>query len=189
MNLNVLMVAILTASIAGLMVTAASAVSAQANVCEANSSPVDASDPDITVGSPTAGSTVTSPLTVTGEARTFESTVQVGLFGPDGVEIAATFGTAAAPDVGQHGPFSISLDFPVSAATDACLWVFEDSAKTGEPINVVQVPLSLEPVGPPTTGRGALSAGNQSFVLYAVALGAVGVTVAGTAILFRRRIA
>lgn len=91
------------------------------NVCEPNPGPVDPAGPDIVVDSPSSGQTVTSPLTVTGQARTFEATVQLALFGADGEEIATTFGTAAAPDAGVHGPFSIGLDFAVTGSTDALL--------------------------------------------------------------------
>jgi hypothetical protein len=137
------------------------AAQAQTNVCQTNPSPPDAADPDITVTSPTSGATITSPVTVTGQARTFESTVQVSLFDADGDEIASTFGTANAPDVGQHGPYSISLTFSVSADADACLWVYEDSAATGDPINVVQVPVRLDVAGLPSTGTGGPGATEQ----------------------------
>lgn len=129
-----------------------SAALAQADVCQANPSPPDAADPEIIVDSPAAGNAVTSPITVTGQARTFESNVQVALFDSDGSEIASTFGTAQAPDVGIHGPFTIMIEFPATAPGDACLWVFEDSAKSGDSINVVQVALLLEQPALPSTG-------------------------------------
>ncbi len=125
---------------------------AQEGICYENPGPVDPADPSIIVDSPTAGATVTSPLTVTGQARTFESTVQVAVFDVDGTKIASTFGTAAAPDAGVHGPFSIPIEFSVAVPTDGCVWVYEQSAQTGDPINVVQVPVRLQPAQLPSTG-------------------------------------
>ena len=161
---------------------------AQTNVCQANPSPPDAADPDITVSSPAANATVTSPLTTTGQARTFESTVQVALFDASGDEIASTFGTANAPDVGQHGPFSISLTFSVSADADACLWVYEDSAETGDPINVVQVPVRLQPAELPSTGAAQPESDSIAGTAFVAALLAAfgGATLAAGALLRRR---
>ena len=165
----------------------------QTNVCQTNPSPPDAADADITVSSPTSGATITSPITVTGQARTFESTVQVSLFNAAGNEIASTFGTAQAPDVGQHGPFSISLTFTATTAADACLWVYEDSAATGDPINVVQVPVRLQGSQLPPTGRGgpagaegAPASGGQAVALVAL-LATLGAGSVGGATLLRRR--
>jgi hypothetical protein len=152
---------------------APNAALAQTNVCQANPSPPDSADPDIIVDSPAANATVTSPLTTTGQARTFESTVQVSLFDASGTEIASTFGMANAPDVGQLGPFSISLTFSVSADADACLWVYEDSAETGDPINVVQVPVLLEAAELPTTGGAQPDSDGLATSLLAAALLAV----------------
>jgi hypothetical protein len=135
---------------------------AQDGPCQSNPSPVDAADPNIIVDSPTANASLASPITVTGQARTFESNVRVTLFDSAGNELADTFGTAVAPDVGQHGPFSIDISFSVSAPTEACLWVFEDSPETGEPVSVVQVPLTLTAAaGLPSTGSGLSGINSQ----------------------------
>jgi hypothetical protein len=161
----------------------ASLAYAQEGPCQSNPSPVDAADPNIIVDSPTANTSLASPITVTGQARTFESNVRVTLFDSAGNELADTFGTAVAPDVGQHGPFSIDISFSVSAPTEACLWVFEDSPETGDPVSVVQIPLTLTAAaGLPSTGSGLSGISSQraavlmlsGFALAASGLSAVG---------------
>jgi Immunoglobulin-like domain of bacterial spore germination len=165
---------------------------AQGGVCQANPSPVDEADPSIIVDSPTAGSTASSPLTVSGQARTFEANVVLTLFDASGNEIATTNGLAA--EGGVLSPFSIDISFSVSADTEACLWVFESSAQDGSPINVVQVPLTLSasgeplsPVVPAATGTGD---GDDSSVPPAVVLAglaALAITLTATGAFIRRR--
>jgi hypothetical protein len=41
--------------------------------------------------------------------------------------------------------FSEAIAFSVSQETLACIWVYESSARDGEPIHVVQIPVTLEP--------------------------------------------
>ncbi|MEX1254327.1 MAG: Gmad2 immunoglobulin-like domain-containing protein [Dehalococcoidia bacterium] len=149
---------------------------AQTNVCQTNPGPPDAADPDITVSSPTANAMVTSPVTVTGQARTFESNVQVRMFDASGAEAGSAFGTANAPDAGQLGPYTIELTFTASAGDDLCLWVFESSAETGDPINVVQVPVQVagaeaSPTAAlPATGAAQPGSGDLGTPLIAAAL-------------------
>lgn len=162
--------------------------SAQQGVCQPNPSPVDSADPSMIVSSPTDGASVTSPLTVTGQARTFEATVQVALFDTDGNEIASTFGTAGPGEIGVLLPFSIDITFSVAAPTEACLWVFEDSAETGEPVNVVQVPLTLQPTAAlPTTGSGG--GGTSDLAAWVIALAATGMALSAAGWALRRRTA
>ncbi len=75
----------------------------------------------------------------------FESAYQIIIFDDTGTPLVKTFGTAQQPDVGVIGPFSSDVAFDVSEPTAACLWVFEESARDGSPINVSQVPLILLP--------------------------------------------
>jgi hypothetical protein len=37
------------------------------------------------------------------------------------------------------------VPFTVTQETDACLWVYEASARDGQPIHVLQVPVRLQP--------------------------------------------
>ncbi len=161
---------------------------AQAGVCQTNPGPVDAADPSMIVDSPSSGDTVASPLTVTGQARTFEANVVLTLFDANGDEIASTNGLAA--EGGVLSPFSIDITFSVSASTPACLWAYESSAQDGSPINVVQVELTLSAgtTGPGTGTGGGSSTGGPTGVLPALfATLALGGTLFGAALLARRR--
>ena len=113
------------------------------NVCLANPDPAT---PEFqTIDEPIPADRVTSPLTVAGDILAFEGTFQVALFDADGVAIVETFGTSQANEIGQLGPFTISIEFNVSTQMPACLWVYEESAMDGSPIHVGQIPLVLLP--------------------------------------------
>lgn len=88
---------------------------------------------------------VTSPVTVSGQINAFESAYQITIFDDTGAPLVETFGAAQQPDIGVIGPFSSDVEFDVSEPTPVCLWVFEESARDGSPINVGQVPLILLP--------------------------------------------
>jgi hypothetical protein len=157
---------------------------AQQNVCEANPSPVDASDPSVVVAEPAANAGVSSPLHVEGQARVFEATVSLTLYDEDGDEIAA--GTTNAAEGGVLSDFSTDLPFTAATNTPACLWVFEVSAQDGSPVNVVQVPLTLNATGLPPTGSGP-EATSTALSAVVVVLGITGLTLAGAALALRRR--
>ena len=97
------------------------------------------------IDQPSAGDTVTSPVTISGKVIAFEATYQVGIFDADGNPIVETFDTADAIDVGVLAPFSIDVAFAVDAPTPACIWVYEASARDGSPVNVGQIPVTLAP--------------------------------------------
>ncbi len=161
---------------------------AQQNVCQTNPSPVDAADPSVIVDEPAAGASVTSPLHVEGQARVFEATVSLTLFDEDGTEIVSTVTNAAE---GQTlSPFSTDVAFTVTEETPACLWVFEASAEDGSPVNVVQVPLTLEADDasalPPTgVGGDAISGSQLEWLLAGLAL-AGAVLIGAGSLLIRR---
>ncbi len=113
-----------------------------ANVCQTNPSPAT---PDQTVVNlPQPGDQVTSPMTVSGNINAFEAQFNIAIKDAAGNDIATV------PDVfssqGQTlAPFSTSVPFTVATQTLACLWVFDLSAMDGSPVQVVQVPITLEP--------------------------------------------
>ncbi len=156
------------------------AVIAQQNVCQANPSPVDPSDPSIIVTSPTAGTSVTSPIPVEGQARVFEATVSIKLMDANGVLVDTTTNASEGQVL---SPFSTNVAFSVTSSISACLWVFEVSAKDGSPINVVQIPLTLKPAGLPSTGMGGPSDVTR---WPAKLLALVGFGLVGSALLARR---
>ena len=110
--------------------------------------PVDRSDyeelsPAILVESPTLGNTVSSPLRVTGTANTFEATFRINIVNWDGLIIADQVVTATS-GTGTRGTFDVTIPFEVDREGLGALIVFENSAKDGSPINVVEIPLQLE---------------------------------------------
>lgn len=113
--------------------------------CPTSSVGVVAQSGNMKVYAPAPGETVQSPIVMIGEGRTFENSVVFRLISLDETtELAKGFSTLLAPDVGQFGPFSAALEFPVSAAgQSAILEVFEYSAKDGSIINNVRIPVTL----------------------------------------------
>ncbi len=112
-------------------------------VCQPNPDPAT---PEFQViDQPSAGDTVTSPVTISGQVLAWEATYQIGIFDADGNPIVETFGTAEAMGVGELAPFSIDVAFEVEEPTPACIWVYEASAMDGSPIHVGQIPVTLSP--------------------------------------------
>jgi hypothetical protein len=127
-----------------------------ADVCPANPNPPDASDPSIIVDMPQSGETITSPVTISGTARVFEANVRIKIYNASGSELADTF-TTAAEGAPAMAPFSASVSFKATMKEQGCIRVFEESAKDGSPVNVVQREVMLAPpTTPPQTGSAGL---------------------------------
>ena len=92
--------------------------------------------------SPLQRDDVTSPLTVSGEARVFENTVSWRIEDADGVEIATGFTTADAPDVGEFGDFEARIFLPVIETETFFLEVLSYSARDGAPQDQVRLELT-----------------------------------------------
>lgn len=127
-----------------------SAAYAQAGACPANPSPPDVADPSMILDMPAGGAAITSPVTVSGQARVFEANVRITIYDASGAEIVDTFTTAA-----EAGPaladFSEAVPFSVASEQAGCVRVWEESAQDGSPRNVVQVEVTLQtPVITPT---------------------------------------
>jgi hypothetical protein len=123
--------------------TPADTPTGEPDVCRPNPDPAT---PEFQViDRPSAGDTVTSPVTISGQVLAFEGTYQIGIFYADGDPIVETFGTSEAVEIGELGPFSIDVAFEVDEPTPACIWVYEQSARDGSPINVGQIPVTLSP--------------------------------------------
>jgi hypothetical protein len=113
------------------------------DACQPNPDPATAEDQ--VIDEPSAGDTLTSPVTISGQYRGFEGTYQVGIFDSQGDPVVETFGTAGPGEAGQLAPFSIDVPFSVAESTPACIWVYEASAMDGRPIHVGQIPVTLSP--------------------------------------------
>jgi hypothetical protein len=103
---------------------------------------------NITVTQPLNGEVVTLPVTIRGQARTFESSVSMRVENENGQTVLQTFTTADAPDVGQFGPYEFILpaeDQNLQKLTGQTITivVYENSARDGSEINVVKVPVII----------------------------------------------
>lgn len=98
----------------------------------------------ITLESPVAGATVTSPVTISGTADVFEATVSIRILDAEGNEIAKTFTTATC-GTGCRGDYKEAVAFQVDAEQEGTIEVFEESAEDGSAINVVSVLVTLVP--------------------------------------------
>ena len=86
---------------------------------------------------------MTSPLRLRGTANTFEATFQVELLDADGRVVGKRFATATSGS-GTRGTFDVTVPFS-ARKPGGTLVVYEDSAKDGSRINVVRIPLRLQP--------------------------------------------
>ncbi len=111
-------------------------------VCAANPNPTTPDINDVTAPAPFAQ--VTSPVQITGQIAAYEAVFQITIYDAQGNELADQ---VAMSNEGQTlAPFSATVPFTVSAATPACIWVYEISAADGvTPIHVVQIPVTLLP--------------------------------------------
>lgn len=101
--------------------------------------------PAIIVETPTEGSTVSSPVTVSGTADVFEANVTVVVEDADGNELARDFTTATC-GTGCRGDFSLDLPFSVDEEQAGTIVVQDDDAAgTGTPPHVVEIPVTLGP--------------------------------------------
>jgi len=100
--------------------------------------------PAIIVNRPLGGSEVSGSVRVSGTANVFEANVSIRILTSDGDAVARTFTTATCGS-GCRGTFSKKVRFDVDEPTEATLQVYEESAETGKPTNMIEVPLMLLP--------------------------------------------
>lgn len=100
--------------------------------------------PLILVEAPGPGETVRSPLRVTGSANTFEAMFMVRLSTAGG-RVLYEQPAMATSGSGTRGTFDLTIAFDVAEPVDGTLRLWEYSARDGSEINVVEIPLRLEP--------------------------------------------
>ncbi|GAB4331295.1 MAG: hypothetical protein Kow0010_16590 [Dehalococcoidia bacterium] len=110
--------------------------------------PVDRSDfedltPAIFVDSPPQGATVSSPVRVTGTANTFEAVFQLNIVDREGLIIAEAVAMATSGS-GTRGTFDVTIPFELEQPGAGAIIVFEESARDGSQVNVVEIPVNLE---------------------------------------------
>ena len=101
----------------------------------------------IIVRAPTPRVPILSPVTITGDARTFEGNVQFRIRDGRGNILAETFTTALMPDVGKFGPFSRIVRYQKPAEDTGTIDVFEYSARDGTEVNLLTIPVQFSPQG------------------------------------------
>jgi hypothetical protein len=99
--------------------------------------------PAILVEHPAPFEEVESPLRLRGTANTFEATFQITLVDWDGRIIHEQFATATS-GTGTRGTFDVTIPFAVDREGGAVI-VYELSAKDGSRINLIEIPVRLQP--------------------------------------------
>jgi immunoglobulin-like protein involved in spore germination/sporulation and spore germination protein len=100
--------------------------------------------PRIVVYSPVIGQRVTSPITVSGIADVYESTVSVRVLNRDGKEIGAKFTTATC-NTRCHGDYSMKVSFRSCASESGpgTVEVYMSSPDNGARVNTVGIPIQF----------------------------------------------
>ena len=101
--------------------------------------------PAILVEQPAPGTTVSSPLRISGSANTFEATFMVDVVSDQGGKPLFHDFVTATSGSGTRGTFEESLDFVVDRQRPGKLVVYENSAEDGSVIKKVEIPLVLLP--------------------------------------------
>lgn len=101
---------------------------------------------NIEVTSPDPEDEVSLPLIISGIARVFENQLQYRVTDGTGAVVAEGIATATAPDVGQFGPFLVTINEwdEEPAATTGMVEVFSSSPLNGSEINKVTIPITFE---------------------------------------------
>ena len=107
----------------------------------------------ITVEWPFPGATLTDLDTIRGTANTFEANVLYRVLGADGESVLVDdkkkpveeWFTTATCGTGCRGTWEAMLDLDFDGIQEGVLEVYERSAENGEPINVVRIPVTLDP--------------------------------------------
>lgn len=102
--------------------------------------------PRIVVDEPAPGSTVTSPVTISGTADVFEANVVVTILDAEGNELVTTFTTATC-GTGCRGDYTLDVAFTVPEEQPGTIVVFEPDASDGEgpPPPAVEIQVTLAP--------------------------------------------
>lgn len=96
----------------------------------------------ILIDTPARWAQTTSPLVVQGTARVFEGTVQYGLYDGSGLPLAEGFTTTSA-GAPAFGTFEFEIAYEVDAPQLGSLILWEQSARDGSRINIVEYTIWL----------------------------------------------
>ncbi len=96
---------------------------------------------NITVDSPQPHASSSGFVTISGKARVFENVLNYRLLDEKGKILAEGTTEAKSPDVGQFGPYKVTVIYSQLQPGNDTLEVFSLSAKDGSEINKVSVPI------------------------------------------------
>ncbi len=102
----------------------------------------DNASPAILLESPAPWQEVTSPVRLTGMSNTFEATFLYNIVDPSGRIVAEGFDTATAGS-GTWGTFDVTVEYEIESDGVGAIIVFEESAKDGSRINLVEIPVRM----------------------------------------------
>ena len=86
---------------------------------------------------------VFSPLTIIGQGVAFENNLIVELRNNDHEPIVKEFTTIKSGEVGEMGDYSITLNFKFNNTKEGFIAVYEQSAKDGSELNLVEIPVKF----------------------------------------------
>lgn len=89
-----------------------------------------------------AGDNIISPITIEGTGVAFENTLIVELRNQEREIMVKEIVIVKAPDIGKSGPFKITLSFDFSSTKEGYVAVYEESAKDGSEVNLVEIPVT-----------------------------------------------
>lgn len=100
----------------------------------------------IKITSPVENQEIAFPVSVRGEARTFEGTVNIRILNSDKTILYESFTTAHSPNRGVFGPFQTMLSYPEPKSSTGFIEVFEYSAKDGSEQARLLIPIRFAEV-------------------------------------------
>lgn len=98
----------------------------------------------IVVDEPIENAQVSSPVLVSGTADVFEGTVSIRILDENGAILSEDFTTATCGS-GCQGTYRTRVRFLVDHKQRGSIQVFESSAENGEPLHMVEIPVTLLP--------------------------------------------
>ncbi len=91
-----------------------------------------------------SGDNITSPVVIEGEGIAFENNLIVELRNNDHKALVKEHVTIKSSDIGESGPFKITLHFVFSGTKEGFVAVYEESAKDGSELSLVEIPVKFK---------------------------------------------
>ncbi len=91
-----------------------------------------------------SGDNITSPVTIKGEGVAFENNLIVELRNKDHEILVKEPVTIKSSEVGKSGLFEITLNFEFTNTKEGFIAVYEESAKDGSEMNLVEIPVVFD---------------------------------------------